>query len=100
MTIADLAAHFPALDSQIPVLIAGPTACGKSTLALQIAKTFGGVVINADAIQVYGALQILTARPSMEDERQVQHLLYGHITFDHAYSCRLYHTDAADDLPC
>ena len=86
MTIADLAAHFPALDSQTPVLIAGPTACGKSRLALQIAKTFGGVVINADAIQVYGALQILTARPSMEDERQVQHLLYGHITFDHAYS--------------
>lgn len=54
MTIAGLAAHFPALDSHTPVLIAGPTACGKSTLALQIAETYGGVVINADAIQVYG----------------------------------------------
>lgn len=86
MTIAGLAAHFPALNSHTPVLIAGPTACGKSTLALQIAETYGGVVINADAIQVYGALRCLTARPTVEDEQKAPHLLYGHIAYDQPYS--------------
>ena len=86
MTIASLAAQLPALDSHTPVLIAGPTACGKSTLALQIAQTYGGVVINADAIQVYGNLRCLTARPSAQDEKLVPHRLYGHVAYDQPYS--------------
>lgn len=61
-----------------PVLIvAGPTASGKSALAMAVAERFGGVVINADSMQVYRELRILTARPSAEDEARVPHRLYG-----------------------
>ena len=74
------------IDSQAPVLIAGPTASGKSALALDIAQAQGGVIINADASQVFDGWRILTARPSATDEAQAQHLLYGHVPFDAAYS--------------
>ncbi|NKB59444.1 MAG: tRNA (adenosine(37)-N6)-dimethylallyltransferase MiaA [Alphaproteobacteria bacterium] len=61
-----------------PVLIvAGPTASGKSALALAVAEAFDGVVINADSMQVYAELRILTARPSARDEARVAHRLYG-----------------------
>ncbi|MBN8942531.1 MAG: tRNA (adenosine(37)-N6)-dimethylallyltransferase MiaA [Rhizobiales bacterium] len=59
------------------VLIAGPTASGKSALALALAKRFGGVVINADSMQVYRDLQIITARPSTEEMAAAPHRLYG-----------------------
>ncbi len=59
------------------VIVAGPTASGKSGLALKIAATVDGVVINADSMQVYDGLRILTARPSEADERRVPHRLYG-----------------------
>ena len=68
------------------VLIAGPTASGKSSLALQIAAAQGGLIINADALQVYGGWRILTARPSQEDEAKAPHELYGHIAPDQPYS--------------
>lgn len=64
--------------SGLPVIVVGgPTASGKSALALDIAHEFNGVVINADSMQVYDELRILTARPSVEDERRVEHRLYG-----------------------
>ncbi|MBR9842213.1 MAG: tRNA (adenosine(37)-N6)-dimethylallyltransferase MiaA [Rhodobacteraceae bacterium] len=69
-----------------PVLIAGPTASGKSALALEIAETQGGVIVNADAIQVYDNWRILTARPSEEDESRAPHALYGHVPRDAEYS--------------
>ncbi len=69
-----------------PVLIAGPTASGKSALALDIARRQGGVVINADAIQIYANWRVLTARPSAEEEAEAPHLLYGHIPGDADYS--------------
>lgn len=59
------------------MVIAGPTASGKSGLALAIARAFDGVVINADSMQVYRTLRVLTARPSPEDEAQAPHRLYG-----------------------
>jgi tRNA dimethylallyltransferase len=59
------------------LVIAGPTASGKSGLALRMAKEFGGWVINADSMQVYGVMRVLTARPSAEDEATVPHRLYG-----------------------
>ncbi|WP_425290224.1 tRNA (adenosine(37)-N6)-dimethylallyltransferase MiaA [Arsenicitalea aurantiaca] len=62
------------------VLIAGPTASGKSALALEIARADGGIVVNADAMQVYGVLDRLTARPRPEETGEVPHLLYGHIS--------------------
>jgi tRNA dimethylallyltransferase len=61
------------------ILIAGPTASGKSALAMTLAEKLGGVVINADSMQVYRDLRIITARPSVEDERRVPHRLYGHV---------------------
>lgn len=69
-----------------PVLIAGPTASGKSALALHIARTQGGVIVNADALQVFGGWRILTARPDDADLAQAPHALYGHIPFDAPYS--------------
>ena len=68
------------------VLIAGPTASGKSALALQIAETGGGVVVNADAIQVYANWQQLSARPPACDMARARHALYGHVAWDQPYS--------------
>jgi len=59
------------------ILLAGPTASGKSALAISIAKEFGGAVINGDSMQVYDGLRVITARPSQEEERQCPHRLYG-----------------------
>lgn len=69
-----------------PVLIAGPTASGKSALALEIAVSRGGTIINADALQVFSDWRILTARPGPEDERLAPHRLYGHVPGTEAYS--------------
>ncbi|HEY8574771.1 MAG TPA: tRNA (adenosine(37)-N6)-dimethylallyltransferase MiaA [Devosia sp.] len=59
------------------VLIAGPTASGKSALALRMAQDLGGTIINADAMQVYDTLQVVTARPGAADMQAADHLLYG-----------------------
>jgi tRNA dimethylallyltransferase len=68
----------PTSDLRRPALIvAGPTASGKSALALVAARIFGGTIINADSMQVYRELRVLTARPSAEDEALVPHALYG-----------------------
>lgn len=68
------------------ILIAGATASGKSRLALALARRLGGAVINADSMQVYRELRVLTARPAVEDERLAPHLLYGHVSAGEAYS--------------
>ncbi|MGE0023997.1 MAG: tRNA (adenosine(37)-N6)-dimethylallyltransferase MiaA [Hyphomicrobium sp.] len=77
-----------------PILIAGPTACGKSEVALVLAARLGGTIINADAMQVYRELRVLTARPSAGDEARVPHLLYGHVPAAEAYSAARYATEA------
>jgi tRNA dimethylallyltransferase len=69
-----------------PVLIAGPTGAGKSALALALAEREGGVVVNADALQVYAHWRVLTARPGPEALSRAPHALYGHVTRDAAYS--------------
>lgn len=69
-----------------PVLIAGPTASGKSGLALALAQAQGRQVVNADALQVYSCWRVLTARPSMAEEAMVPHRLYGHVGPDQDYS--------------
>ena len=68
------------------VLIAGPTASGKSGLALALAERVGGAVVNADSMQVYRELRVLTARPSAEDEARAPHQLYGTIGSDDPWS--------------
>jgi tRNA dimethylallyltransferase len=77
------------------VLIAGPTASGKSALALQLAQKAGGVVINTDSMQVYRDLRVLTARPTPEEEAAVPHRLYGHVDAAVNYSAGSYVADAA-----
>ncbi|MBE7637885.1 tRNA (adenosine(37)-N6)-dimethylallyltransferase MiaA [Sneathiella sp. P13V-1] len=64
-------------NGQACILLAGPTASGKSALAISIAKEFNGVVINGDSMQVYDGLRVITARPSEEEEAQCPHRLYG-----------------------
>ena len=61
------------------VLIAGPTASGKSAAALALAERINGVVVNADSMQVYRQAPILTAQPSVQDKARAPHLLYGQV---------------------
>jgi tRNA dimethylallyltransferase len=84
----------PQAESQA-MLIAGPTASGKSALALELAEKTGGVIINADSMQVYRDLRIITARPTQEDEARVPHRLYGHVDAAVNFSAGSWVTDAA-----
>lgn len=69
-----------------PILIAGPTASGKSAFAVRLAEEIGGTIVNADSMQVYAELPILSARPSSQDTARVPHRLYGHVPAREAYS--------------
>lgn len=74
------------ISRERPVLLAGPTASGKSALAMELAARDGRVIVNADALQVYGCWRVLSARPSAADEAALPHALYGHVPCDAAYS--------------
>ena len=80
------------------ILIAGPTASGKSALAIAIADRLGGVVINADSMQVYRDLRVITARPTPDEEQLVPHLLFGHVDAAENYSAGRYVSDVAGVL--
>ena len=80
------------------VLIAGPTASGKSALALELALGTGGVVINADSMQVYRDLRIITARPTQDEEARAPHRLYGHVDAAVNFSAGAWVADAAKAL--
>ncbi|MGB0902178.1 tRNA (adenosine(37)-N6)-dimethylallyltransferase MiaA [Halocynthiibacter sp.] len=83
------------IPDDMPVLIAGPTASGKSALALEIVERGGGIIVNADALQVYSGWRILTARPSDDEEARAPHRLYGHVPFDQDYSVGAWLRDIA-----
>jgi len=74
------------ISREAPVLIAGPTASGKSALAMELAARDGRLIVNADALQVYRNWRVLTARPSVADEAALPHALYGHVARDQTYS--------------
>lgn len=74
------------LSPEQPLLIAGPTASGKSGLALAIAEAQGGVIINADASQIYDCWRVITACPSAAEEARAPHALYRHVAFDAPHS--------------
>ena len=80
------------------VLIAGPTASGKSALALELAQKTGGVVINTDSMQVYRDLRVITARPTPVEEAIVPHRLYGHVDAAVNFSAGAWVADAAKML--
>src|SRR5580765_7356835 len=70
----------------IAILLAGPTASGKSSLALTLAERLGGTIINADSMQVYRDLRVITARPTPEEEARAPYRLYGHVDAVENYS--------------
>jgi len=85
------------------ILIAGPTASGKSALALHMAKKTGGFIVNADSMQVYDVLDLLSARPQQDELREAEHYLYGHVAPSVSYSTGKWFADveallARDDL--
>jgi tRNA dimethylallyltransferase len=82
-------------DTSNAVLIAGPTASGKSALALALAQKTGGVIVNADSMQVYRDLRIITARPTADEEARVPHRLYGHVDAAVNFSAGHWVADAA-----
>jgi tRNA dimethylallyltransferase len=86
------------VENDKAVLIAGPTASGKSALALELAQRTGGVVINADSMQVYRDLRVLTARPTLDEEARVPHRLYGHVDAAVNFSAGSWVADATNVL--
>jgi tRNA dimethylallyltransferase len=86
------------LNAIAAVLVAGPTASGKSALALRLAEAHGGILINADSMQVYRDLRILTARPSRDEESRAPHRLFGHVDGAVNHSVGLWLSDAAEAL--
>ncbi|WP_183738683.1 MULTISPECIES: tRNA (adenosine(37)-N6)-dimethylallyltransferase MiaA [Rhizobium] len=87
------------LSVENAILITGPTASGKSALAVELAKRHGGAVVNADSMQVYDTLRVLTARPSEEEMQGVPHHLYGHVPAGAAYSTGAWLRDVSALLP-
>ena len=80
------------------ILIAGPTASGKSALALALAEKLGGTVVNADSMQIYRDLRIITARPAPDEERRMPHRLYGHVDAAENYSVGRWCSEVAAPL--
>ena len=81
------------------IIIAGPTCVGKSMLAMKLAKQINGVLVNADSVQVYEDLELLSARPTTEDMKQVPHFLYGYVKSQQNHSItRL--TQVQGQWPC
>jgi tRNA dimethylallyltransferase len=87
-----------AMRANSAVLIAGPTASGKSALALRVAEKIGGVIVNADSMQVYRDLRIITARPAPEEEARAPHRLYGAVDAAENYSTGQWLRDVAHVL--
>ena len=81
-------------------VVAGPTASGKSALALALAERIGGIVINADAMQCYAEWRIISARPSPEDEARVPHRLYGVRHLDQPVDASWWRGAARAELEC
>src|SRR5712691_8583240 len=85
-------------QDKVAVLIAGPTASGKSALALAVAERIGGIVVNTDSMQVYRDLRIITARPGTAEAARAPHLLYGHVDAAENYSVGRFLGDAVGAL--
>ena len=85
------------LKSKI-ILISGPTASGKSKFALNLAEKLNGEIINADSMQIYRELSILTARPTLEDQKKIYHHLYGFVKGSVRYNVQKWCEEASKKL--
>lgn len=85
-------------EGPFAVLIAGPTASGKSALGLALAAQLGGEIVNADSMQVYQDLRVVTARPEREDETAYPHHLYGHVSGAEVFSTGRWLADATEAI--
>src|SRR5215471_15381213 len=90
--------HGGTMTTMDAVLIAGPTASGKSALAMTLAEKIGGVIVNADSMQVYRDLRVITARPAAAEETRLPHRLYGHVDAAENYSVGAWCRDVAQAL--
>jgi tRNA dimethylallyltransferase len=90
--------EMPGIVEMPVVLLAGATASGKSALALTLAQELGGTIINADSMQVYRDLRIITARPTPQEEACVPHRLYGHVDAAQSYSAGQWCADVSEML--
>ena len=86
------------MNKPTAILIAGPTASGKSALALALAEKIGGTIVNADSMQVYRDLCVITARPTPAEEARVPHRLYGHVDAAENYSVGRWCRDVGEAL--
>ncbi len=86
------------MNKPTAILIAGPTASGKSALALALAEKIGGTIVNADSMQVYRDLRVITARPTPAEEARVPHRLYGHVDAGENYSVGRWCRDVGEAL--
>ncbi|WBU61432.1 tRNA (adenosine(37)-N6)-dimethylallyltransferase MiaA [Paracoccus albus] len=91
----DYSQAIEAIDPDRHVVIAGPTASGKSALALEIAQSQGGTIVNADALQIWSCWRVLTARPDAKDMAEAPHALYGHVDPGQSYSVGDWLSDVA-----
>ena len=99
-TMSNPASLFRARDAVRPpvALIAGPTASGKSAVALKLAEKTGGIIINADASQVYADLQVLTARPPEEETCRAPHRMFGNVDGMENYSAARWAKEARGEI--
>lgn len=86
------------LAAKRAILIAGATASGKSAVGMRLAQSYDGVIVNADSMQVYAQMRVLTARPEPADERAVPHRLYGHVSARESYSVARWLEDVREVL--
>lgn len=86
------------MKKPLVVVVAGPTASGKTSLAIEIAKKFGGEIVSADSMQIYKNMDIATAKPTKEEMSDVKHHLIGFIDCDEEYSVAMYKKDATEAI--
>lgn len=80
------------------IIICGPTASGKSRLAMNLASLYMGAIINADSMQIYEGLEVLTASPSNEDKKLIPHHLYNYLALENSFSVARYQKDAIETI--
>ncbi|MBQ7117364.1 MAG: tRNA (adenosine(37)-N6)-dimethylallyltransferase MiaA, partial [Clostridia bacterium] len=86
------------MKKPLVIVVLGPTASGKTSLAIEIAKKYGGEIVSADSMQIYKDMDIATAKPTKEEQSEVKHHLIGFVDCDREYSVAMYKKDATEAI--